>query len=151
MSIVSYQIGSRLEENRKCPSCIGKLHHHGQRRRIIKRGVNREVCFVMRYLCSICGRTITVLPSDAIPYKHYAASSIEAALQDRQYDDASAPVADSTLRHWKQLHNMWLLKAAYWLMIRYMQEKIHTTLLKDFAMQNIIDLIIKKKVRIMLH
>ena len=87
-----------------CFSCGGKLHKHGKRRRhVIEQGKIWHQ--VQRFLCTACdcGKTFTLLLTNMLPYKHYAAVKIEQVLQNQE--DPATPLhecgaEESTLRRW---------------------------------------------------
>lgn len=126
MSIVAYPKGKSLEENRKCPHCEGKLHRHGRRRRILVRNGVCEDHSLQRYRCSACKRCLTVLAEDMLPYKHHAASEMEAALEDiPEAEPADYQVESSTFRSWRMEFKGWLAQALGVLQNRFLQEGTH--------------------------
>jgi transposase-like protein len=71
-----------------CPNCggPGPLHRHGA----YKRGVTGEVglllsIWVARFLCALCGRTVSYLPEFALSYRLVRAATFEAYLNG-QYE-----------------------------------------------------------------
>jgi len=68
---------------RRCPRCerSGRLHRHG----VYGRGVTGTagqimVILVARFLCLVCGRTVSYLPSFALSYRLVGAATLEAFL-----------------------------------------------------------------------
>jgi len=65
---------------------------------------------VLRFICKKCDKTISILPSFAIPFKHYSSDSICACLHEVYHldhslerisaDDRAIPVR--TIREWKE-------------------------------------------------
>ena len=84
-----------------CP-CGGKFHKHGKRRRHV---IEREKAWylVQRLRCSACGRTFTLLLSNMLPYKHYAAPEIEQVIQSQEDPTVlhECEAEESTLYRWK--------------------------------------------------
>ena len=86
-----------------CPDCGGKLQGHGTRKRhVIEQG--QKVWYTIRRLCcSACGKTLTLLRTNMLPRKHYAAAAIEEVLQ-KQEDPNTPPLEctakESTLYRW---------------------------------------------------
>ena len=108
MSIIAQPIASCLEENRNCFQCNGKLYRHGKRIRFLWRDGIREKHWLQRYICSNCRKCFTALSQDMLPFKHHAASSIEASISS----DANVHmVENSTFIRWKNEFQQWLLKA----------------------------------------
>ena len=124
-------MGNRLEESRNCPECLGKLHRHGERQRLVIHGDTRDVLSVVRYRCSSCGKTVTVLPVGALPHKHYSALTIESTLYDKQYEEESPSTVGSTLLRWKSLYSTWLMKAINMYIIQHLQKHNDIPLPKD--------------------
>ena len=112
MNSISYLAGQSLEENRICPKCLQKtLHRHGYRQRLLKRGSGTEILSAVRYHCVNCSANITVLPPDALPYKHYAAPEIETAVESITPEEQRYEAEDSTVRRWRKEVAGWLLVA----------------------------------------
>ena len=87
-----------------CFSCGSKLNKHGKRRRHVIE--QKKIWYqVQRFLCAACdcGKTFTLLLTNMLPYKHYAAVKIEQVLQNQE--DPATPLhecgaEESTLRRW---------------------------------------------------
>ena len=120
MSIVSYPDGCCLEEKRNCVKCKGKLHRHG----VTKRGLQR-------YLCYWCRVTYTVMNENMLPYKHYSASEIEAAIEDIPANRQQHQMEDSTVRRWRNETKHWL-HTAYGLLLKWLNEELKSASLGAF-------------------
>ena len=65
---------------------------------------------ILRFICKMCNKTISILPSFAVPFKHYSSDSICACLHEIYHsehplerisaDDRAIPA--TTIREWKQ-------------------------------------------------
>lgn len=88
-----------------CPRCGGKVHRHGVRPRIAITNGDKTWSQVQRFLCQSCKTSFTLLSGFLLPFKHYAAAEIEAALQHifRGGEISKAPsgASESTLRRWR--------------------------------------------------
>ncbi len=96
-----------------CPLCgeVCPLHSHGSYQRRVCCPEGCSDIPIQRLRCSICGRTVSLLPSFCLPFRHYLARIIEAVLvlrlqAGRSWSQLRALVcheglpAWSTLRQW---------------------------------------------------
>ena len=112
MSIIAYPLINSLEENRKCPKCGAKLHSNGKRKRFLIRNDHREELYLKRYRCSKCGHSVLAAAEGMLPYKHYAASEIEAVVDDEgSHKEVLPAVEESTVRRWRREVNSWIQQA----------------------------------------
>jgi transposase-like protein len=88
-----------------CFLCCKKIHKHGKRsRHVIDQG-KKIWDSVQRFFCPACSKTSTLLKSNMLPHKHYAAQEIEQVLQ--KHEKPTCPphecgAEESTLRRWLQ-------------------------------------------------
>jgi transposase-like protein len=88
-----------------CFSCGSRFHKNGSRQRHVIEHVKKVWHTLQRFRCSACGQSFTLLKTNMLPRKHYAAQEIEEVL--RKHEDPSAPTPccgaeESTLNRWKR-------------------------------------------------
>ena len=89
-----------------CPCCQGALAPYGRRSRVQVLGTGEVRRLLVRRLrCNSCRRVHHELPAELVPYKRYAAASIEQALHQRQTLDVAAD--ESTLGRWRRWFGWW--------------------------------------------
>jgi uncharacterized protein YbaR (Trm112 family) len=93
-----------------CPCCAGELQVIGSRRRVwIQSDGVKNRLVIRRTQCEQCGKIHHELPALLVPYKHYDAESIEAALSG---SEGIAVAADeSTLLRWRSWFAAWIVYA----------------------------------------
>lgn len=70
------------------PQCRPPVHRHGSYERFWIRGEIKSVR-VQRYLCPVCQRTFSVLPSDSLPYRPLSVALVEEEFDRRAQEDQS--------------------------------------------------------------
>lgn len=91
------------EEISCCPLCKSELYYYDSKDRHVIHDDGVKKIYIFRRLecrCETCPRRIhTEIPDFTQPYKHYAASVIQAELDD---ESTSCPAETSTITIWKQ-------------------------------------------------
>lgn len=65
-----------------CPKCPGRVHRHGSYERFARPSGSERVR-VQRFLCLGCGRTLSVLLPDQLPYRPVPATRLEAFFNEQ--------------------------------------------------------------------
>lgn len=92
------------------PACqvdpIHSVHRHGHYKRHGDCDSLEPLECILRFLCLPCGRTISVLPDEMLPYRPVSASMVEANFDARANDKPEPPVTEKESgclkRAWKR-------------------------------------------------
>jgi len=99
----------RSKEESRCPICNGSVTVRDSRdRKVIDDSGEQKLYRLRRLKCRSCNKLHIELPDFMVPYKHYEAAVIEAAL-DETTD--SCPADDSTIQRWKVWLRQLILRA----------------------------------------
>lgn len=107
-----------------CPrGCPGRVHRHGGYRRY-RHPTGGETFHVQRFRCPLCGLTLSVLPSDRLPYRPLQGARLQAFFNE-QAETGSGPDPPPALLEAGCLRRAWtrfqtraaILKEAFGLMI----------------------------------
>lgn len=99
----------RSKEESCCPICNGSVTVRDTRdRKVIDDSGTRKLYRLRRLKCRSCNKLHIELPDSMIPYKHYEAAVIEAAL-DGTTD--SCPADNSTIQRWQIWLRQLILRA----------------------------------------
>ncbi|MCL4532516.1 MAG: DUF6431 domain-containing protein [Actinobacteria bacterium] len=75
----------RISRPRICPHCeaLGRLVGHGSYPRNAVDPRRSIPIRIKRFLCPVCGKTVSVLPSFCLPWRHYQTATIQTVLDLR--------------------------------------------------------------------
>ena len=80
---IQFRKDSIKTERPTCPNqCSGRLHRHGHYQRF-RSASGQERRKIQRYLCPLCGHTVSVLPAEALPYRPLEVNRLEAHLDEK--------------------------------------------------------------------
>jgi len=103
-----------------CPHCHGPLTVHGSYTRHLRDEFRqRHDGWIVQVHCSACNTYPSLTPDFIMPYKHYMAEVIEAAIIESEegcLSLSSCPADDSTMRRWVNQFNEHGARAAGWLL-----------------------------------
>ena len=88
-----------------CPLCCGALSvHNCYQRHIVDEQGNWHNGWIAQGKCKPCKHHPSLIPDFILPYKHYEAAVIEAAVSEMEengnFETNSCPADDSTIRRW---------------------------------------------------
>ena len=81
---VESQAHRQVRPELNCPNCarVGRLHRHGAYERGLTGSCGQLLrIWVARFLCRLCGTTISYLPEFALPYRLVGTTTLEAFLE----------------------------------------------------------------------
>jgi hypothetical protein len=89
----------------KCPHCcrlktLWSLGYYG--RNLSRLGFGALLIFVRRFRCWYCGKTVSLLPSFAQPYRFVQNRTIEKYVQGDEFSDEVARHLDLLSRYWRR-------------------------------------------------